>query len=258
MADTEQDSAELDDEAERDDGTARKPVPIHQWREVLSKVEGVPVGLDLRVATSELLALLGVPAEPHHERIKATMSLGKCMRSLGWEGPDGFRMRVGGQTCKGYSRPNPHPPIEPDFSAPEPDAPTATGGPAAVPARRAPPPGSPEELAYRLEEVCKLSLEKLEEVLKLPIDPENGNVLRAITAAAGDVINAQLRADETRLKTKSQGDVMDRLLRIIAREKKLVRAVAKATDGEPPADTIDHLVIDSEREFREKAKDEDR
>jgi len=44
--------------------------------------------------------------------------------------------------------------------------------------------------------------------------------LRAPTAAAGIAVNAQLRADETRLRQKTEGDTLDRLLLAIEVEKR--------------------------------------
>ena len=61
-----------------------------------------------------------------------------------------------------------------------------------------------------------MGLEKLEQVLRIPTNHADGNLLRAQTTAAGI---AQLRADETRLRVKVQGDVLERLLKAIEREK---------------------------------------
>jgi hypothetical protein len=55
--------------------------------------------------------------------------------------------------------------------------------------------------------------------LRIPTNHADGNLLRAQTAAAGIAVNAQLRADETRLRVKVQGDVLERLLKAIEREK---------------------------------------
>jgi hypothetical protein len=78
-------------------------------------------------------------------------------------------------------------------------------------------------LARQLERVCGMGLTKLEEVLSLPLlrdGQPDGNVLRAATAAAGAVIQAQVRVDESRLKVKQRGDVLDRLLKIIRAERR--------------------------------------
>jgi len=47
------------------------------------------------------------------------------------------------------------------------------------------------------------------------MDTKNGNVLRAQTAAAGTVLQCQLRADETRFRTAHNNDVLDRLEKLI-------------------------------------------
>jgi hypothetical protein len=74
-------------------------------------------------------------------------------------------------------------------------------------------------LAPDLERVTKLGLQKLEQVLTTPMDTGNGNLLRAQVSAAGIAVHGQLKADETRLRAKVRGDVLDRLLRAIAEEK---------------------------------------
>jgi hypothetical protein len=48
--------------------------------------------------------------------------------------------------------------------------------------------------------VTWLGLQELEQILRMPTDPSDGNLLRAQTAAAGLAVNAQLRADEAMLK----------------------------------------------------------
>jgi hypothetical protein len=61
-------------------------------------------------------------------------------------------------------------------------------------------------------------LQKLEQILRIPTDRRDGNLLRAQTAAAGLAVNAQLRA-ETRMKQVGRRDVLERLLAMIAEEK---------------------------------------
>src|SRR5947209_1747010 len=107
---------------------------------------------------------------------------------------------------------------EPDNNAPAP-APIEAGcvdGNAVAPAPSEAPQESlatqvaPMELLPRkLERVTLLRLEKLEQLLCIPTNHADGNLLRAQTTAAGIAMNAQLRADEQRLKTKVQGDVLD-------------------------------------------------
>jgi hypothetical protein len=65
-------------------------------------------------------------------------------------------------------------------------------------------------------------LTKIEEILSLPTDSENGNVLRAQTAVAGHAIQTQLRADETRLKVRQSNDVMERLLKIVREQRRKI------------------------------------
>jgi hypothetical protein len=63
--------------------------------------------------------------------------------------------------------------------------------------------GEEGSLAPELERVTRLGLQKLEQVLRIPTDRGDGNLLRAQTAVAGIAVNAQLRADETRLQQKT-------------------------------------------------------
>jgi hypothetical protein len=92
-------------------------------------------------------------------------------------------MRWGRKTLKGYWR---YPTVGlPGIVQEEPAAEVAT-------AER-------ETLAPELERVTWLGLQKLEQILRIPTDRGDGNLLRAQTAAAGLAVNAQLRADEAKL-----------------------------------------------------------
>jgi hypothetical protein len=76
-----------------------------------------------------------------------------------------------------------------------------------------------ETLAPELEAVTRLGLQKLEQILRIPTDRGDGNLLRAQTAAAGLAVNAQLRADEAKMKQVRRRDVLERLLALFAEEK---------------------------------------
>ena len=71
-----------------------------------------------------------------------------------------------------------------------------------------------------LERVTRLGLRKLERVLREPLDTTDSNLTRSQVTPAGIAVNAQLRADEQRLRAKVQGDVLERLLRAISEEKR--------------------------------------
>jgi hypothetical protein len=190
-----------------------EPVPFAEWRTVLATVVGHETfdELEMRVSTRELVQLLG---QPHSSQ--TTMRLGSIMRALGWTGPR--PMRIGGPSIHGYTRPAPIPePAKAKQAEPAPERETAAQ-------RRGPPQivrvVRDEGLVRQLERVCGLSLDKLQEILELPVDTENGNVLRAQTAAAGTVLQCQLRADETRFRAAHNNDVLDRLERLIRQVKK--------------------------------------
>jgi hypothetical protein len=148
--------------------------------------------VEQRITTYELLTVhLGVPATDQNGR-----RLRGVMHNLGWQGPR--RMRWGKRTTNGYWR---HP----------------TAGPPAV-VREEPvveASGEKGTLAVGLEAVTRLGLQKLDHILRLPTDPSNGNILRAQTTAAATAVNAQLRADETKMKQAQKGDVIARLLEIM-------------------------------------------
>ena len=167
------------------------------WHQTLARVSGQLVHGEQRVTTRELLTVhLGVPVTD-----RACRRLRRVMRELGWRGPR--LMRWGKKTLKGYWR---YPTVGlPVIVQEEPVVEVATTG--------------RETLAPELERVTRLGLQKLEQILRIPTDRGDGNLLRAQTAAAGLAVNAQLRADETRMKQVGRRDVLERLLAMIAEEK---------------------------------------
>jgi hypothetical protein len=180
------------------------------WPEKLAGVEGQLAGREWRVSTADLASLLGAaPAPDVWNAIK------KCMHALGWQGPKTMRGK-GGLLVRGYCRPAVHEEPEPGPEQSETIKPSAE---LPLPDR-----SMPEELANRLERATALGLDKLEDILKIPTDHSNGNLLRAQTSAAATAIQAQLRADENQLKIKREGDVLERLLKIIDGERKALRA----------------------------------
>jgi hypothetical protein len=180
------------------------------WQKVLACVSGQLVRGQHRISTNELFAIhLRVPMTD-----RACRRLRRVMRELGWRGPR--LMRWGKKTLKGYWR---HPTV---------------GMPAVV---RDEPVAEPaiaerETLAPELERVTRLGLQKLEQILRIPTDRGDGNLLRAQTAAAGLAVNAQLRVDETRMKQVRHKDVMERLLAMMKEEKaKLAEEERREREG---------------------------
>jgi hypothetical protein len=167
----------------------------NNWHQALTHVTGEFVRGEQRITTHELLTVhLGVPVTD-----QACRRLRRVMRDLGWRGPR--RMRLGERTTNGYWR-------------------YPTAGPPAVVQEERVIEASVEKdtLAIELEAVTRLGLQKLDHILRLPTDPSNGNVLRAQTTAAATAVNAQLRADETKMKQVQRGDVLAQLLEIMAIE----------------------------------------
>jgi hypothetical protein len=79
-----------------------------------------------------------------------------------------------------------------------------------------------DDLPAALEQVTRLGLKKLARVLRVPLDPTDGNLVRSQVTAAIGAVNAQLRADEQQLRRKVQGNVLERLGKLIEQEKKLL------------------------------------
>jgi hypothetical protein len=97
-------------------------------------------------------------------------------------------------------------------------------------AARAQVPAEAVPLAAKLERVASTALDKIDEILRVPLpDPSDasfGNVSRSQTAAANTAIGAQLRVDETAMRTR-ETDVMPRLLHIIECEQRKLAALGE-------------------------------
>jgi hypothetical protein len=175
------------------------------WHQALAGVNGQLVRGEQRVTTHELLTVhLGAPVTDD-----ACRRLRRVMRELGWHGPR--LMRWGAKTLKGYWR-------HPTLAAIVPEEPVAD----VATAER-------EALAPELERVTWLGLQKLEQILRLPTDRGDGNLLRAQTAAAGLAVNAQLRADENRLRHRTVDRLPELLKRVAEEERK--REARRTIDG---------------------------
>jgi hypothetical protein len=177
-----------------------------QWEDVLSKVMGAVYRGTERISSNALLNLLEVGPDPVI-RQKVAKRLRAYMRRLGWTGPRAMRIPGTTGTVQGYWR---HPGQLP--------RPHTAGMPVA--GELCDDVGLSDDLPAALEQVTRLGLKKLEKVLRAPLDPTDGNLVRSQVTAAIGAINAQLRADEQRLRRKTQGDVFERLLKIIEEEKK--------------------------------------
>src|SRR5262249_34112332 len=76
-------------------------------------------------------------------------------------------------------------------------------------------PGSEASLPEELQDGCRLGIRWARGVLRKPVDPDNGNLLRAQGTAANLMVGSQLRADEARLRRQQSGDVLDRLEKLL-------------------------------------------
>jgi hypothetical protein len=174
-----------------------------QWDAVLSRITGTVYRGTERISSNALLNLLEVGPDPVI-RQKVAKRLRAYMRRLGWTGPRAMRIPAeNGHAAgsSGYWRLPSRPP-QPDASVDgEVD-------------------GLNNDLPIALEQVTRLGLRKLARVLRVPLDPTDGNLVRSQVTAALGAVNAQLRADEQQLRRKTQGDVLQRLIKIIEEEKK--------------------------------------
>ena len=168
------------------------------------------------MTTDELLTVhLGVPVTD-----RACRRLRPVMRDLGWHGPR--LMRWGKKTLKGYWR---HPTVGlPAIVREEPVAEAATV--------------ERETLAPELERVTWLGLQKLEQILRLPTDRGDGNLLRAQTAAAGLAVNVQMRVDEAKMRQFPRRDIMERIKVMMAEEEAKLAELRKGEDRAAPRTEI--------------------
>jgi hypothetical protein len=195
------------------------------WHQALARVTGVLVHGEQRVTTHELLTEhLGIPVTD-----RACRRLRRVMRQLGWSGPR--KIRWGERTINGYWR---HPTVGlRAVVREEPAAEVATIG--------------ERTLAPDLERVTRLALQKVEQILSIPTDRSDGNLLRAQTAAAAIAVNAQLQADETRLREQRSGNnLIPHLLELIKQERaaqakmKLEQEQARGPMQEKPQLDVSH------------------
>jgi hypothetical protein len=176
-----------------------------QWNAVLSRVTGMVYRGTERISSNALLNLLEVGPDPVI-RQKVGKRLVSHMRRLGWTGPRAMRIPAeNGHAAgsSGYWRLPSRPP-QPDASV---DGEVDSAG-------------LSDDLPAALEQVTRLGLKKLARVLRAPTDITDGNLVRSQVTAAIGAINAQLRADEHQLRRKTQGDALQRLIKIIEEEKK--------------------------------------
>jgi hypothetical protein len=178
---------------------------IIDWHQTLTRVTGAVTNGEERITTHELLTHLGVPYSD-----RAARKLKRIMRRLGWRAR---KIRLGREiTRNGYCRKVGA--VAPGLS-PEP---RADGAPLA---------GHPGDMAAELEAVAHLGLKNLRDILTLPLDVEDGPLLRAKNAAANTILNTQTKVDENRLRA----GVVDRLPELleILREEEIKYALRRAS-----------------------------
>ena len=168
---------------------------ITDWHQTLSRVTGAVINGEERITTHELLTHhLGVPYSD-----RAARKLKRIMRRLGWRAR---KIRLGRETRNGYCR---------KAVAAVPSLPS---GPRAD---EAPLPGHRADMAAELEAVAQLGLKNLRDILTLPLDVDDGALLRAKNAAANTILSTQTKVDENRLRA-GVADKLPELLEILREE----------------------------------------
>jgi len=196
-----------------------------QWDSVSGSITGTIVHGSERISSNRLLDALDVGDDPVL-RAKVAKRLRAPMRALGWHGPRGMRIpSENGHSagCSGYWR------------SPRRLRQLAVSVEGAVEAEVG---GLSDDLPEALEAVTRLGLCKLAKVLREPLDPTDAGRTRNQVTAAGIAINAQLRADEQRLRAKASTDVLERLLKEIERSRREMAGELERTkqvDGDVPA-----------------------
>ena len=174
---------------------------ITDWHQTLSRVTGAVINGEERITTHELLTNhLGVPYSD-----RAARKLKRIMRRLGWRSR---KIRLGRETRNGYCR---------KVVAAVPIISQSPGLPPAAWADGAPVAGHPGDMASELEAVAQLGLKNLRDILTLPLDVEDGALLRAKNAAANTILSTQTKVDENRLRA-GVADKLPELLEILREE----------------------------------------
>ena len=182
---------------------------ITDWHQTLSRVTGAVINGEERITTHELLTHLGVPYSD-----RAARKLKRIMRRLGWRAR---KIRLGRETRNGYCR----------KVATAPIIPQSPGLPPGARADEAPLAGHPGDMAAELEAVAQLGLKNLRDILTLPLDVEDGALLRAKNAAANTILSTQVKVDENRLRA-GVVDKLPELLEIL-REEEIKYALRRAS-----------------------------
>jgi hypothetical protein len=175
------------------------------WHQTLSRVTGAVTNGEERITTHELLTHhLGVPYSD-----RASRKLKRIMRRLGWRAR---KIRLGHETRNGYCR---------KVGAAAPGLPSGPRADEAALARH------PGDMAAELEAVAHLGLKNLRDILTLPLDVEDGPLLRAKNAAASTILSTQTKVDENRLRAGAV-DKLPELLEIL-REEEIKYALRRAS-----------------------------
>ena len=187
-------------------------LPADQWPHLLANVRGTMVRGTERISSSAVFDLLQVDPDPGI-RQRVAKRLAPAMRRVGWHGP--HAMRIPGQNehsagCKGYWRLPLRPPQSPVNVDGEVDGEVDAS--------------LSNDLPDALEEVTRLGLRMLARVLRTPLDITDAGLTRSQVTAAIGAVNAQLRADEQRLRAKASDDVLERLLKEIERSRRELQA----------------------------------
>jgi len=174
-----------------------------KWQDIIASIPPLKIKGQDRIRTNEVLDRIGVSAADRNSMAKR---LPRFMRSIGWIGPKQMRFPTpcGFVSVAGYWRYPGVATLPVDGQVDRDDGEQGS------------------DLPAMLEGLTRLGMRKMAQVLRMPTNSGDGNLLRAQVTAALGALNAQLRADEARLRTKTAGDVLERLERLMVEQQKLI------------------------------------
>ena len=88
------------------------------------------------------------------------------------------------------------------------------------------------DLARKLDIVTGHAIDKLDELLTLPVNIENGNLVRGQVAAATAALNTAAKVDELRLRQRANPDILPRIIQMMREEKERLLALGETLEPE--------------------------
>ena len=103
---------------------------------------------------------------------------------------------------------------------------------ATPPAPPTPSAADENDLARKLDIVTGHAIDKLDELLTLPVNIENGNLVRGQVAAATAALNTAAKVDELRLRQRANPDILPKIIQMMREEKERLLALGETLEPE--------------------------